>query len=719
MQNRDEMPDSTIIGLDQPLQAGNALQRDKLGRDRFAQSAATALRHVTSAAGFVLSIEGAWGSGKTSALAMIEELLLKEIEGSHPIIVHFNPWLIGEREALLRHFLAKLASAAKLTDHAKNGKKVAKELKTYAKAFDVVKLIPGAEPWASMIKSVVQAVGETTDEIAEYKTPDIELQKTKVEDALRKFPRPIVVFIDDIDRLFPLEVFEMVRIIKAVGDLPNVGYVLAWDAEYVSRALESASVPHPDTYLDKIVQIRMPLPAISLSARGNLINDALATLHPEASKSHFTGGEERLSMLYFSGLRELLEQPRDITRVFNTVRVIEPALRGEVVFSDIVGFAALMVKASAVFELLRKHPSSFVGRLPADAGLPGKDSDIVKKGAKARDAAYAKCSTPEAVKRLVHRLFPLTAKTEDEFSSNRVLDVEGHLAAPARLLVALQLSTSASDVSFVAARRYLFHPDQRGEIQRTLTPLNCLEFMESLGDVAESLGGGGISDIGDLCLSIARLVDTEPFPSNYRERSGAFSPRPDAVAFRAIGLLVKTVGPSQGPAIAAALVQDEQSTSVAMQVIAVSYLKADYEGLLKCPPSNKEKLQRTFAKNCLTAAKTGRLLQTCIPHIILWNLAKFAKNDCPQIFEALKTADPSLDRFAVEILRDNFDSHKGQMYALSEGAVLEAYCPIPRFRKHAEGRLTDTAMTFPARAAWQALVEGKRLYGKDGSLARG
>jgi predicted KAP-like P-loop ATPase len=286
-----------------------------------------------------------------------------------PIIVHFNPWLVGDRDALLRHFLSKIAAEVKLADHAADGKKVARELKAYGKVFDFIKLVPGAEPWASLVKTVIESAGETVDSVASYKTPDVEARKEKVEDALRRFGRPIIVFIDDIDRLFPLEVFEMVRIVKAVGDLPNVGYVLAWDPEYVSDALKAANVPRSETYLDKVVQVRLPLPAISLEARGVLINEALSRLHPDADKVYFANAQDRLGMLYYSGLREMLEQPRDYARVFNTVALIEPALRGEVVLADIIGLAALMVRAPRVYELVRKEPRWFAGPLPGDHGL--------------------------------------------------------------------------------------------------------------------------------------------------------------------------------------------------------------------------------------------------------------------------------------------------------------------------------------------------------------
>ncbi len=220
--------------LDKPLSGNEVLADDKLGRAPFARTVAKVLERVSGSSGLVVSIEGAWGSGKTTTLSIIEELLRCEPEETRPVIVHFNPWLVGDREALLQQFLGRLASEVKLGDPSKDGKRVAKELKTYAKAFDVLKLIPGAEPWASIVKSVVNTVGDAVGSIADYKAPGIEARKRDVARRLSGFKRRIIVFVDDVDRLFPLEVFEMVRIIKAVGDLPNVGYVVAWDPKNLS-----------------------------------------------------------------------------------------------------------------------------------------------------------------------------------------------------------------------------------------------------------------------------------------------------------------------------------------------------------------------------------------------------------------------------------------------------------------------------------------------------
>ena len=709
------------INFDIPLQAANALQGDKLDRTGYAESAAAALRKVSSSAGLVVSIEGAWGSGKTSALAMIEAILNQPGAAHQPLIVHFNPWLVGEKDVLLRHFLSRIAGAINLSDHSRDGKKVAKEIKAYSKAFDLVKLIPGAEPWTSLIKSVFNAVGDATGSIAEYKTPDIEAYKQKVEEALRQFQRPIIVFIDDIDRLFPNEVFEMVRIIKAVGELPHVGYVLAWDSAYVSSALEKLGVPYAGSYLDKVVQIRMPLPSLSLSARRKLINDALDELAPEALVPRFKAHDQRLSGLYYSGLRELLDQPRDMARVFNAVRMIEPPLRGEIVFADILGLAALSVKAPAVFELLRRNPRLFVGRVVDDHGLLEKSEDVIKDGTPERGLAYDASSSPSSVQRVVHYLFPSVAEAEDSYALGHASYVDGTIAHPARLAVALQLSVTSGDVSLEAAKRYLQQPEQRLAVIESLTTENCYAFLELLGDVAQSLGGEGIVDLDDLCMSIAGLPEQALFVDRAKAGKESIGLNAEDNALRAVVMLLKSVDSDRMDPLAEKIATDSRTLSCAAEIVTQSYVpqRRRYSEQLTAPTRARDAVLQAFAANVLQAAQEARLFQMNNPGFILWTLARSVPTDCPAIYAAVKAVQPSLDNFALEFLRNSWDSTNGQTYSLPRDESLHSvYCPLDDFKAHAASRLEDESLRNPAKAAWRSVVEGRNLYGVDGSEAR-
>ncbi|WP_260417805.1 KAP family NTPase [Pseudomonas cichorii] len=707
------------IDFDLPLQPDTALAKDQLSREGFANIAASALRRVSSSAGFVLSIEGAWGSGKSSTLAMIQALLVRDAE-ARPVIVHFNPWLIGDKDALLRQFLSSIAKAIKLSDHSRDGKKVAKELKAYSKVFDLVKLIPGAEPWTSMIKSVVDATGDATSAISEYKTPDIEAYKQNVEAALRAFDRPVIVFIDDIDRLFPSEVFEMIRIIKAVGELPQIGYVVAWDSDYVSRALQNLNVPHAGSYLDKIVQVRMPLPNLSLSARGRLFNDALESLAPEVLRGNFEGQDKRLGFIYHSGLRELLNQPRDVVRVFNAVRLMEPLLRGEIVFADILGLVALSIKAPAVFELLKRQPRLFVGRLSSDAFEMGDSKNLIEDGMAERKRAYDTCSEAALIK-VVHFLFPDVALAEKSRSLGKGTYAEGVISHPSRLAIALQLSLTDGDVSIKSARQYLQDATTRATIVTQLTIDNCDEFVDMLGEVAVSMPREAIDNPVSTCISIARLADAPVFVSRTQSRRVIFSVGIEDLALQKISLLADPGQPKSFASVIEEIVRDPQALTCAAEILRRSYLDSrnQFADFFKLSTARKKAIVAAFASNVTDAGRRAELLDQNRPGFILWTLARLAPEACPNLLRILKNSEPSLDRFALEFLSNSWDSSHGQAYGLpAEEAVTLAFCPLDEFKTHAGERLLDPDVEYPVRAAWQSVIDGNVLYGVDGSEVR-
>lgn len=708
------MPDEySNLKFDTPLRPGEAINADKLERLDYCRSVVRALKQVSSDTSLVISIEGSWGSGKTSVLAMIEDLL--NTEQLAPVIVHFNPWLIGDRDALLRQFLAKIARSIKLTDKTKVALKAAKELQAYAKAFDIIKLIPGAEPLASIVKAVVTGTGEVTAAIAEQKEKDIEEQKLAVEQALRKYSRRIVVFIDDIDRLYPNEVFEIIRIIKSVGDLPNVGYVVAWDRSYVTKSLSTASVPNSTNYLEKIVQLRMPLPRLATNAKLALMDQALLAYPPEVRSGMFKNSDERLSWHYHLSLKNILEQPRDFVRVFNSLSMIEPALRGEVVFADILALATIMIKAPATFELLCEKPQYFVGRMPSDKHIPGGDDTLVKQGDQERKFAIDASSNPRAVEKLIHLLFPKTAQDDDRFGLDTPVYAKGHLGDPARLAVSLQMSLGPNDVSLAKAAKYLTHPPLRSLIARNITDENCYDFLQALGDLYSSTGGQGVTDTHELCLTIARLIDHPPYSE--RKRESFISLDTEHYARETISQIIHASPELKVEDVGTAIIRDPDSLTMAAQVLTDSYIRPNSrEEYITCPEALKEELFDAFAKNVMRAADNCRVLKTANFGWILWTLGGSRPQECKKIFEAISRCDPNLDKFAVSMFSHSYDSVKGRSFQMpNDTARVEAFSPLDFLVEHAKSRLDDPDLNYPERAAWRCIVEEKALYGLDGS----
>lgn len=700
------------LNHDQPLDKKDALEpgKDKLCRIGFAESVVKALSHVNEHQGLVLSIEGKWGSGKTSTLAMVEALL--DQQTPKPLVVHFNPWLVGDRDALLGQFLSKVGKAAKLSEHAANGKRVAKEIDAYAKAFDVVKLIPGAEPWATIVKSVFTSVGSATGAIADYKTPDLEERKQKVEEALKKLAQPIIVVVDDVDRLFPKEVFEMVRIIKAVGDLPNVGYVLMWDAEYVEAALKSADVATADVYLDKIVQVRLRLPAMSEAGKKILLDEAYLRLPSEAREAYFSDHQNLLGFLLESGLRKVLAQPRDVARLFNTVGLIEPALRGEVVLADIIGLSALMNFAEPLYKLLVQSRERFVGGLyfNTDTDFDGTENEHLKVWAGDREAAIAACRNPEAIKAIVKFLFPQVTAHKKGFPLQTSTELGGRINHPQRLAVALQGGVGPDEVSLWDVQNFVLEEGKRDEVLSRLTRSNWRSFLDAVQASKGLCRHLTEEQRVELYFSLTRAADGGPFSAV--DKFSQFLSGPKSV-WLAVGAMADALDLNRVVGIAYQLATDPGSLTVASLILDPHFIENRYprDTLIFVDPAQRPAACHAFGVNVLTHSMQDEFWKLPIAGAVLQVLGEVAPDCAKQVYEAIALAPDKVYKLMVAVLFAGTSSSHGDYYDFTvKSKILEAFGPLSEFKSYALANVGNEALDPETRAALQSIVQKRKVF---------
>lgn len=161
--------------------------------------------------------------------------------------MRFAPWLVGQRDALLLSLFSELATAVDRIEQktSPSGRKawwrrrvlsareqtsrLSRDLLRYAaKASPLVRVagalgVPLAEPASKALEAIESGAPPKP----------IEQMKEDVVRGLRKLQVPIVVIIDDLDRLEPREAAEITRLVRAVADFPNIIYVLC----YVHRPL--------------------------------------------------------------------------------------------------------------------------------------------------------------------------------------------------------------------------------------------------------------------------------------------------------------------------------------------------------------------------------------------------------------------------------------------------------------------------------------------------
>jgi len=436
---------------------------DRLARTRLAASLASLIVSDASRSGLVISVEGAWGSGKTSFMKFVREALDSTEHIS--LYTEFHPWLVGDRDALVSQLLTKIESVVSTDTRSKikgKAKAVAKALQPYGKVLKLAKLIPGSEIFHGAIDSAADAAST-----GDKKTPDLEAAKSKVVKALTEFAHPIVVFIDDLDRLTPSEFVEVVRAIKAVGDFPNVVYVLAFDIDYAISALQQAGIAKSGEYLDKIVQLRCTVPQASVTDMRGIFDScwrefAKATNIADPDSTEISARIDE----YWLGLSLALGTVRDIYRTFNRARLVAPLLNGEVNLVDLIAIETLAIKAPAIYRELSENGYMFCyGRSEA----PSVRQQILSRSGSAPDAAaqdFAQIQsllnsrldglsarTKKGADKLIETLFPATA-WQHAGRTNDADAIAGRLRHPRNLDVYLRCGIDGNDISNIAIQSY-------------------------------------------------------------------------------------------------------------------------------------------------------------------------------------------------------------------------------------------------------------------------
>jgi hypothetical protein len=304
--------------------------KDRLGFSAVAQQVATSLATLVSDNGFVLGIEGKWGSGKSSLLFLIEQELTKLGAQGSVSVIPFRPWLIGNRDALLSAFFSALSERIA---HAKGEGAIRRKYKSAALALqkfaaklgevgDVVGTaaetlgVPGGTAGGAITKAVGRlAAGKAS--------PSLLKVKNDLVDSLRDLDHRFIVTIDDVDRLEPAEVIEVLRLTRSVADFPNVIYVLCYDSTILAHSIEQATgVQNGHDYLEKIVQMVVTVPAPEEFQLRRWFAQELATI----AKPKTSDEDERLRAIIDADGGRRLKTPRSVVRTLDSLRFLWPAL---------------------------------------------------------------------------------------------------------------------------------------------------------------------------------------------------------------------------------------------------------------------------------------------------------------------------------------------------------------------------------------------------------
>jgi hypothetical protein len=347
------MSSAGSLFADDPID-GTEAAPDRLGRAAYANHIGALLDRVRDQSeSSVLALIGAWGSGKSSVLDMVT----LRVQGTRSDgeagntwkVAHLNPWTYSDVESLQNGFFRELRNAlpkgAKWSEARKHIGEFGKALSTFAG------LIPGV--------SAEDAIAATADAIAGDQGATA--VKKAAEEALKKLKEPILIVMDDLDRLTPEELLLVFKLVRLVGRLPYVYYLLCYDEDTLLDILSRTDlVPREDSsdkrareYLEKIIQVRLDLPALREHQALTLVDASLTHVLTTNAVSFDEENMDRFRTAFHDHILRRLATPRAINRYFAQVEAHYVLLREEIDFVDFLLLSWIRTAEPGVYKLLQ------------------------------------------------------------------------------------------------------------------------------------------------------------------------------------------------------------------------------------------------------------------------------------------------------------------------------------------------------------------------------
>lgn len=338
----------------------------------------------------------------------------------------------------------------------------------------------------------------------------LETTKEEVHRHLCGLEKPIVVVLDDIDRLAPDELHLVLKLVKANGDFPNLTYLMLYDGQQVESALDSLGID-ARAYMQKIVQVLHRVPTVDQDTIDRLLFSGLEQVMREVGVTLDEEDQQRLGNVYYDGIQSCFTTLREVYRHLSSFSFHCLLMtRDDVLEVNAVDLAAL--------EAIRLSEPTIHSRLPALKDVLTRDHEA-RHEQQVRETLQTLVDDAEprharAIRAMFRHLFPRVSSTQgmiktgggaldawlnrlrvchpDVFARFFQLEVPSGDVSQADMVAVMDPRRSAQQLSAK------FHElKQRGLLETTMRRLDALkedlpidyaeDFLTALSDIADEL----------------------------------------------------------------------------------------------------------------------------------------------------------------------------------------------------------------------------------------
>jgi tetratricopeptide (TPR) repeat protein len=255
----------SILG-DNPADVSN----DTLGFQTFVRPFSERLIQSVGNTPFTVGIYADWGQGKTTVMRMLRQYLKEQ--GS--VTVWFEPWKYNTRDDVWKGLALTLAVQIREQQNLLREYGRKKEgLKSLAAEFLASRLI--GNDWAAKVVKAIETEPWSPTLLHEFESGLNTLFRQIEPDEKTPGAKPVVLFVDDLDRCMPEAALAVLEALKLVLNRRGLITILGIAEEELTRSVAAAYAKeleslkqeyNPDwgyKYIQKIIQMPFPLPIVT------------------------------------------------------------------------------------------------------------------------------------------------------------------------------------------------------------------------------------------------------------------------------------------------------------------------------------------------------------------------------------------------------------------------------------------------------------------------
>ncbi len=289
----------------------------------------------------VIGLYGEWGYGKSSVINILDS----EIQEKGFKTAHFNPWMYETKDQLIVDLFKTIVQNSGLKDLVDRNK--------------AIELLEKLKPMMGLNK-YGKAGNDTLINFLENEEPNAFYCKQELNKFFLNTANPLIIFIDDIDRLDRYELQALFKTVRLLADFEHVVYVLAFDFEMVAQSIKEnyadGRIEDGKAFIEKIVQVPLRIPEITSDKLVAFAKHLLKEVDPEAKID--TVGSKLIEFYY--------KTSRDIVRFINAYKFSYYMFQEEIGSSALINMELIRLKAHDLFQAMKIYYKAMSSADPDD-----------------------------------------------------------------------------------------------------------------------------------------------------------------------------------------------------------------------------------------------------------------------------------------------------------------------------------------------------------------